>query len=349
MKSKERFVSALRLEKTDRIPVFDFLDSQNLYEYLTGIRPVDYNIELAVECSFKLGLDAVWAPFGGIAAFTNEDNNEIYTDEWGTTYKKSDYSWPCDSPIDFPVKNKEDLLNFKIPDPNAPYRINDIKKAIDIAKGDIAVIGGICGPLTIVYLGMGYEKISMSLFDDPQLIMQFLDMATEFLIIAVRRIARENVDAIYVGEDMGFNSGPFFSPSHFRKYIFPFTKKLMAEIKRSGIPIILHSDGNLNLIIEDLIDMQINALNPIELKASMSLKDIKNKYGKKICILGGINNDILCHGSIKDVENEIKKVIDIAANNGGFIPSSDSGDVRNEMPVQNILEMFKAIKKFGSY
>ncbi|MCL5071474.1 MAG: hypothetical protein M1308_11350, partial [Actinobacteria bacterium] len=294
MKPKERFVSALKLEKTDRIPVFDFLDSQNLYEYLTGIRPVDYDIELAVECSFKLGLDAVWAPFGGIAAFTSENNNEVYTDEWGTTYKKSDYSWPCDSPIAFPVKNKEDLLNFKIPDPNVPDRINDIRKAISIAKGDIAVIGGICGPLSIVFLGMGYEKISISLFDDPQLIMQFLDIATEFLVIAVRRIARENVDAIYVGEDMGFNSGPFFSPFHFRKYIFPFIKKLMTEIKRFEIPIILHSDGNLNLIIEDLVDMHINALNPIELKANMNLQDIKNKYGKKICILGGINNDVLC-------------------------------------------------------
>src|SRR3972149_10373599 len=103
MNSKECFISTLQLKKTDRIPVFDFLDSQDLFEFLTGKRPVNYDVKLALECCFKLNLDAVWAPYGGIAAFTDENSAEIYCDEWGTTYKKSSYFWPCDSPIVFPI------------------------------------------------------------------------------------------------------------------------------------------------------------------------------------------------------------------------------------------------------
>ena len=81
----------------------------------------------------------------------------------------------------------------------------------------------------------------------------------------------------------------------------------------------------------------------------MSLENIKEKYGKKICILGGIKNDVLCYGSTADVEKEVKNVIKIASSGGGYIPSSDSGDVRNEMPVENILAMFEAIRKYGNY
>lgn len=141
MESKERFISTLLLKHADKIPLFEFLDSQDLFEHLTGKRPKIYDIKLAVECSFELGFDAVWAPFGGIAAFTDETNaeDETYVDEWGVTYKRTSYSWPCDSPIAFPIKVNEDLKMLKIPDPTKLERLNDIYTALKLTNNKMAL------------------------------------------------------------------------------------------------------------------------------------------------------------------------------------------------------------------
>lgn len=351
MESKERFISTLYLKPVDKIPLFEFIDSQNLFEYLTGKRPSNYDTELAVECCFKLDFDAVWVPFGGISAFTDEDNSskDTYVDEWGTTYKRTEFSWPCDSPIAFPIKTYKDLKKMVVPDPAKPERLNDIKKALKLTNGKMAVIGGICGPFTIVYLGMGYERLSFATIDDPGLIVEFHEIATDFLVEAVKQMINTGVDVVYIGEDLGFNTGPFLSPQQFRKFTFPYLKKLIRTVREKNIPVILHSDGNLNLILNDLVEMGINALNPIEANAQMDLKEIKAKYGNKICLIGGINNDILCNGTKEAVEKEVKKVIEIGAHGGGFIPASDSGDFRNEMPLENMLTTVETIKKYRVY
>jgi uroporphyrinogen decarboxylase len=353
LNSRERFISTLYLKPVDRIPLFEFLDSQNLFKYLTGLRPENYNTELAVKCCFKLGFDAVWAPFGGISAFADESNtgpgNDTYIDEWGTTYKKTEFSWPCDSPVAFPVKSLKDLKGLIIPDPYKTGRLSDIKKAMELTEGKIAVIGGICGPFTIVYLGMGYERLSLAIYDEPELIIEFHEIASGFLIEAAKQMISEGVDAVYIGEDLGFNTAPFLSPQQFRRFTFPYLKKLIYTVREKNIPVILHSDGNLNLILDDLVNIGINALNPIEANAGMDLKEIKDKYGKEICLFGGINNDILCGGDLESVENEVKRVINIAAPGGGFIPACDSGDYRNEMPIENILKTIESIKKYGNY
>jgi uroporphyrinogen-III decarboxylase len=348
MESRERFISTLYVKPTDKIPLFEFLDSQNLFEHLTGIRPSTYDTELAVDCSFKLDFDAVWAPFGGISAFADEESfgKDIYVDEWGVTYKKTEFSWPCDSPVAFPVKTQKDLSKMVVPDANRPDRLVDIKKAQKLTDGKMAVIGGICGPFTIVYLGMGYEGLSFATIDNPRLVDEFHEIAADFLIKAAKQMIKAGVDAVYIGEDLGFNAAPFLSPQQFRKFTFPHLKKLIRTIRENNIPVILHSDGNLNLILDDLVEMGINALNPIEANAKMDLKKIKDRYGKNICLLGGINNDILCNGTPEDVSKEVKRVIDIAAPEGGFIPASDSGDFRNEMPLENVLAAVETIKKY---
>lgn len=348
MRPRERFLSSLNLKPTDRVPLFDFIDSKNLFERLTGKRPLKYEAELAVKASFKLGFDAVWIPFGGISAFTEDSESEIYVDEWGTTYKRTSYSWPCDSPIAYPISNEKDLQKLNIPDPTKPKRLDDIKTALKLTHNEIAVIGGICGPFSIAYLTMGYETLCLSLFDNPDLVIQVHEIATDFLIEAAKRIIDTGADVVYIGEDLGFKTGPFLSPSQYRRFTFPFLEKLIHSIRARGMPVLLHSDGNLNLILEDLIRMGINALNPIEIDAGMDLFEIKKKYGKRICLVGGISNSVLCDGNPEEVKKEVKRALDIASPGGGYIPCSDSGDLRDEMPLENIEAMIETIKNYRS-
>ncbi len=353
MKSKERFLAALNLDQLDRVPLFDFLESQNLFKNLIGYRPSQYKAKEAVEAAFKLGHDAVMIPFGGAVPYQDKRDADIYAneyvDEWGTRWKKTGYSWPVDAPIAYPIKTRDDLKKMKIPDPTMPKRLNDIKTAIELTRNKIAIIGGILGPFSEVYYLMGLQALSIAVYDDPNLIIDLHKLTSEFFIEAAKRMIDIGIDAIVIFEDLAFHSGPFLSPAHFRKFTLPYLAELVREIRKRGVPVIFHSDGNLNLILEDLVDIGINALNPLEKKAHMDLSKIKEKYGKRICLIGGISNEVLSKGTVEDVVRETLRAIKIAAPGSGYIPASDSGDLLDTMPIENIWAMINTVKKYGNY
>jgi uroporphyrinogen-III decarboxylase len=78
----------------------------------------------------------------------------------------------------------------------------------------------------------------------------------------------------------------------------------------------------------------------------MDLGKIKDTHRNKICLIGGIKNDVICYGNPEDVRNEVKRVISIAGKGGGYIPALGSGDYRNEMPLENIMAVIKTIKEY---
>ena len=159
MLRRERFLAALRKEQTDRLPMFDFLFQQPLYEELIGKKPDAYNGMDAVECALALDHDGVWIPFGGFSGLQPnflEDN--VYKDEWGTTYKINEASWPIDAPIDYPIKNRKDLLKYKPPDPTLSGRDSEIKKAVKMQNDNIAILGGVGGPFCYSMAVAGIRK-----------------------------------------------------------------------------------------------------------------------------------------------------------------------------------------------
>ena len=128
MTRKERFLTAVRGGQPDRVPMFDFLFQQPLYEELIGHRPGTYNAADAVALALALEHDAVWLPFGGFNGFQPQflDAN-TYIDEWGTTYRHNDSSWPIDAPIDYPIKSRQDLARYRPPDPTLPGRTSQLE------------------------------------------------------------------------------------------------------------------------------------------------------------------------------------------------------------------------------
>ena len=133
MKRSERFLAALRREVPDRVPMFDFLFQQPMFEVLIGRRPEGYNAKDAVACALALDHDGVWLPFGGFSGYQAEYLAEnVYRDEWGTVYQKSASSWPIDAPIDYPIKTRADLADYRPPDPSLPGRSAEILAAAEI-------------------------------------------------------------------------------------------------------------------------------------------------------------------------------------------------------------------------
>lgn len=339
-------MTALRRGIPDRIPLFDFLFQQPLYEHLIGHKPEGYNGKDAVECALALDHDGVWVPFGGFTGLQPKYLAEnVYQDEWGTTYQKNDSSWPIDAPIDYPIKSRSDLKKYKLPDPTLPGRDAEIKAAIEANSGGMAILGGSSGPLCTAWLLMGFERICYALYEDPDFVRDVLKMSNEYFMEAARLSVEAGCVGLWISEDLGDSNSCFFSLDHFRDVFFPYIAELAEYIDSLGVPVLLHSCGNINAYLDDLAQTKICSVHPLQRTAHMDLKNIKEKYGDRFCIIGNIDSTrTLPFGTPEEVAEEVREAIRIASPGGGYILASDHS-LHDGIPIENILTMFRTARE----
>ena len=139
------------------------------------------------------------------------------------------------------------------------------------------------------------------------------------------------------------------NPDFLREEWLPRVKKVIAPIKKRGIKVLFHSDGNIWEFIDDLIDAGFEGINPLEPIAGMEIGKVKKKYGDKLVLLGGIDcSQTLPLGSPNDVEKAVIKAIKEGAPGSGFCLGSSS-EIRTGTPVINAITMFKTAAKYGRY
>ncbi len=348
MKRKERFLFALQRCAVDRVPMFDFLFQQPLYEALIGRRPEAYNARDAVPCALALDHDAIWLPFGGFSGYQPRYLREdIYVDEWGTTYQKTTSSWPIDAPVAYPIRSRQDLAAYRAPDPTLPGRDTEIKAGIFMPNDDIAITGGISGPVTTAWLLLGYETIAYALHDDPGLVTEVFKISNTFNKEAARLSVAAGVDALWVSEDLGDSTRGFFKPDQYRRYVLPYFVELVEYVANLGVPVLMHACGHISEYLPDLVQTRISALHPLQRTAGMDLRTIKQQYGQRLCLIGNIDSSrTLPYGTPEQVATEVRQAIDIAAPGGGYVLASDHS-LHDGIPVENILTMFRTAAEYG--
>jgi uroporphyrinogen decarboxylase len=349
MNRKQRFLTALHRDIPDRVPMFDFLFQQPMYLALIGHQPLEYNGADAVKCALALDHDGVWLPFGGFSGYKPVYlTKSIYKDEWGTIYQKTESSWPIDAPIEYPIKSREDLKHYRPPDPSLPGRIHEVEIARQMDNDDIALLGGVAGPLTTLWLLMGYETIAYTLYDDPALITTLCQISNEFFKEAARLSVEAGCVGIWVSEDLGDSSRGFFKLDHYRKYFLPPFAELVDVIDGFGVPVLLHSCGHITEYLPYLSETKIAAIHPLQRTAGMQLSEVKKQYGDRFCIIGNIDSSrTLPYGTEDDVAMEVRQAIDTAAPGGGFILASDHS-LHDGIPLENIVTLFQVGREYGS-
>lgn len=346
-KPRERILKALHGIVPERIPVFDFLFSQKLFQDVLGRKPDLYNFEDAVDLTLALRLDGVFIPFGGYKREYLGQNT--YRDEWGTVYQV-DYgaSWPIDSPVAFPVKNREDWRNYVFPDPHLPHRTQEIREAVQKARGAIAVFGGISGPFTAAWLILGLENMLALIYDDPLLVKDVLEKCTDFFIEAGKEVVRAGADVLLIPDDLGFKNGPFMSPEQLRDFVIPLLEKQIRALLPLGIPIVFHSDGKVEAILGDIVRMGISGYHPVEREAGMDIGRLRKAY-PKLCLIGNVNNKTtLVLGSPDDVMAEAAECALAAGLKGRYVLASDHS-IHHDVPTENVLAMVAFAERYGRY
>lgn len=352
MTSKERFLTAIACRQPDRVPIFDHIYSRPLYREVLGRAPEYYNAEDAFTCAARIGYDMVDVPLGGFSGHSGRDyDGDCYQDEWGTTFRRMpEHSWPGDSPVAYPLTGRRDWLQYRLPDPTEPKRLQGIQTALHLRREhDLAVFGTVRGPFSATWMLFGLENLSMQLYDDPALLDEVMGQCADFYISGGLRMIDCGADGITICDDYGYNYAPFISTPHFTRHVLPQLERMVAVFHSRGVPVMLHSDGHIRPLLDHIVSAGINALHPLERSAGMDLAEVKQSYGDRICLVGNVDNKYtLVKGSVADVRAQVLECLRAAAAGGGFVLASDHS-LKDDVPVANIMALYETGRQYGRY
>lgn len=139
---------------------------------------------------------------------------------------------------------------------------------------------------------------------------------------------------IDIANDYAFNAGPFISPDDFAELATPYMKRLVSFIKSKGVKVILHSDGNLIPIIDQIIEIAPDVLQSIDPMAGMDIAEVKKLTYGKISLMGNVQCSYLQEGPRSMIEESAEYAIQHASPGGGFIFSS-SNTIFKGLPLEN--------------
>lgn len=324
----------------DRAPLFDLLRNDAVIEHFSGKKVTFENDRETVYEAFAPAIDAT-RPMIRIpnpeTTITLEDGREQKYFRWTIWTQQKEYR---DSENYALIKHKE----FEASDPSVwdsgQMRLLDdrFQKITEERKslGEVFFVPGIPGPgLMGIYGEVGLESFSYYLVDCPDTIIQLLERNTIRAITQAKHYPEDHGITIgFLGDDIAFNSGPLLNPTWLREHYFPRLARVIAAWHARGIKVLFHSDGNLNVILDDLVEAGIDGLNPIEVLAGMDIADIHRRY-PHLFMAGGIDvSQLLPHGSPQDVKDTVKRAIDAAE---GRIMIGSSTELNNDVPLENFL------------
>jgi uroporphyrinogen decarboxylase len=203
----------------------------------------------------------------------------------------------------------------------------------------------ICGPDGIfenVIALVGYENLCFMLIDEPELAKKiFNEVGSRFLRYYEICSKYNSVGAVISNDDWGFNTQTLLSVNDMRKYIIPWHKELVKVVHNSGKPVILHSCGKLDAIMDDIIDdIKYDAKHSYEDKIR-PVEEAYEKYGDRIAILGGLDLDFIIRSTPEQVYNRAAAMLERTNLRGGYALGSGNS-IPEYVPVENYLSMIAA-------
>lgn len=372
MNSRERVLMTFNHQEADRVPVdfggtvvtcLDYHAHKALKKHLliddNNDPLIDYTMGTVEPCEqlkvmFRSDFRRV-----GLNVGVPDIVDGIFENGFGNKLKRADPHLYFDT-IHHPLKNAEigDLEYMKLPDADDPALYYGLKdRAKDVYENTAyAIVAdfGVPGFYETSQKLRGYENIACDLMIDKKFVIALYDRLFELQ----KRYFKNYLDQVgkYVqvigyADDLGMQDRTQMSPEIYREVIKPFHKKIFKFIhEQVDVKILLHCCGAIAPLLEDLIDAGVDILNPVQTRATgMDPLTLKERFGDRIIFWGGIDEQyILPHGSREEVFAEVEKMMKIMGKNGGYI-MAPGHNIQSDTPVENIIALFEAAKKYRNY
>lgn len=186
---------------------------------------------------------------------------------------------------------------------------------------------------------MSYEGLSYALYDNPELVEAVANKLGELMEVYYEKLLKlNNLIAIFPGDDMGFRTGTLIHPKFLRKYVLPWHKRFAEMAHQRGLPYFLHSCGNVEPIMGDLIeDVKIDGKHSFE-DVIIPIVEFHKKYHTRIASLGGVDVNVLASATPSELRKYVRHIVDSCAPLGRFALGSGNS-IPNYIPLENYLVM----------
>ena len=383
MTPRERVLTALRHKEPDRVP-FDLGGS-----ILTGITTTAYKslrahmdlspmhemriMDIVQQLAFvdedmarKLQTDVrgifLKDPSDWSLKIEEAGKYSRFTDPWGIGWqmpKRGGYYYDM---YHHPLKGitADDVDKAPWPNPLDPARVKGLKEeAMKIRDEGFAVMMGNpfgAGVFEMVLWLQGFEDGFANLLADKKLTHKLLDkmmdLKLKFWDLYLTEVG-ECVDVVIDGDDVGIQETPMLSREMYREYILPRVKTIYSFIKKKApnVFIFFHSCGSIYDILPDILETGVDILNPVQVSAAkMDTAVLKKEFGDRLVFWGGgvDTQEVLPHGTPAEVKEEVKRRIGDLAPGGGFVFNTVH-NIQHDVPPQNIIAMWEAVKEYGKY
>ena len=348
MTSKERVKIALAREMPDRIPITADFVPEAKKRLMKHFNTDDYYDMLV-----KLGNDVLVAGSG--PGFSYYGEGEEYTCPWGIGFKYvRNNSGSYTEMVYHPLSDDPDgtkLAEYRIPDPDADDVVATMR---DIIKryGDSHFICGFlaCSIFEAGWYLHGLQDTIMDMIARPDYVHALFDKVMDFPLRAGLRYIDEGADMIWLGDDVGMQHGMMMSPETWREFLKPRLKKIIDAYKAKNPDILVayHSCGYIMPIIDELIEVGVDVLNPIQ-PLSMDPAVVKKEFGDRLSFWGAIDvQQTLPHGSIQDIRDEVALRRRTIGEGGGYL-MCPAHNVQADTSNENILALFQANRELTGY
>lgn len=189
----------------------------------------------------------------------------------------------------------------------------------------------------------GMENALTDFYLYPNEIHRLFSRLTDFYMRIMERAKEElDVDGFFVSDDIGTQTAPFFSLEIFREFFKPYYKKLIDKAHGLGTHFWLHSCGNIELFLPDLIEIGLDVIHPIQ-KNTMKEQEIAEKYGGQICILAGVDVQyLMAFGSACEVKEEIAFLMKTYGREDGRLMMTMGNGSTPDWKIQNLNALYEA-------
>ncbi|MCJ7736833.1 MAG: hypothetical protein MUQ10_05890 [Anaerolineae bacterium] len=235
------------------------------------------------------------------------------------------------------------LKNFRFPEPPADEAYSHYERFVT-ENQDHFILAHEGHLFEAAWALRGIESFLMDLVLHPAFVEDLLDGITEYYLGMIEQSLEYDVDAFAFGDDLGSqNLGLMMGPVLWRKLFKPRMERLFAKVKDAGKAVYLHSDGQVDAIFPDLIEIGLDIYNPFQPEIR-DVYQVKRMYGDRLCFFGGVGiQALLPRATADEVRAEVQRMLDELGAGGGFI-LGPSHAVMADAPVENLVALIETVK-----
>ncbi len=352
MTTKERFQRMFEHREADRVPIIDIPWRGTLHRWKAEGMPEDADWREYFDVDKVAGISVDITPRYEEKVLEDTDRYQIVTTPWGVTLKNFKELDSTPEFLDYHVTTPETWAEAKarmtLDDDRIPWAQLKENYPRWVAEGQWIEAGFYFG-FDVTHSWMaGTETILIALYEEPEWVEDMFNTYLDRCIALFERVwdAGYRFDSIRWPDDMGYKGTTFFSPEMYRKILKPVHKRAVDWAHDRGIYAHLHSCGDVMSLVDDLVDIGIDCLNPLEIKAGMDPIALKKRYGDRLVLHGGVN--AVLWDQREAILAEIDRLVPALKENGGYIFSSDHS-IPNTVSLENFRAITDEVKRVGRY